>query len=48
MKDAGTCPKCGSGEVVRVPDNAHRCLANSICITRLAGVRRAHRNEQAG
>ena len=40
MKDTGTCPKCGSGEIVRVPDKAHRYLANSICITRLAWVRR--------
>ncbi len=40
MKNTKHCPKCGSREVVRVPDNAHRYLANSICITRIATVKR--------
>jgi len=40
MKNTGTCPKCGSRAVIRVPDNAHRYLANSICITRVVTVRR--------
>jgi len=40
MKNTGKCPKCGSDTVIRVPDDAHRYLANSICITRLAIVKR--------
>jgi len=40
MKNTGKCPKCGSDTVIRVPDDAHRYLANSICITRLATVKR--------
>lgn len=40
MKNTNCCPKCGSREIVRVPDNAHRYLANSICITRLVSVKR--------
>ncbi len=40
MKNAKHCPKCGSQSIVRVPDNAHRYLANSICITKLAYVKR--------
>lgn len=40
MKNTHHCPKCGSGDVIRVPDNAHRYLANSICITRHAWIRR--------
>lgn len=40
MKSTHRCPKCGSGDVIRVPGNAHRYLANSICITRFAWVRR--------
>lgn len=40
MKNTRICPKCGSAEIARVPDNAHRYLANSICITRGAWVKR--------
>lgn len=40
MKRTGICPKCGSRDLVRVPDDAHRYLANSICITRLVTVER--------
>ena len=40
MKESKRCPKCGSQEIIRVPDDAHRFLANSICITRLATVKR--------
>lgn len=40
MMNTKRCPVCGSGDVIRVPDNAHRYLANSICITRLAIVKR--------
>lgn len=40
MKEGKRCPKCGSEEIIRVPDDAHRYLANSICITRLAVVER--------
>lgn len=40
MRRTGCCPKCGSQRVARVPDNAHRYLANSICITKFATVRR--------
>jgi len=40
MKRTGICPKCGSRDLVRVPDDAHRYLANSICITKLVTVER--------
>lgn len=40
MKNTKRCPICGSGDVIRVPDGAHRYLANSICITRFAVVKR--------
>jgi len=40
MKNTKCCPKCGSADIIRVPDDAHRYLANSICITRLAVVKR--------
>lgn len=40
MKNTKCCPKCSSNNIVRVPDNAHRYLANSIAITNVAWVRR--------
>ena len=40
MKNTKRCPVCGSAEIIRVPDDAHRYLANSICITRFATVKR--------
>lgn len=40
MKNTKICPKCNSQNIVRVPDNAHRYLANSICITGLTIVKR--------
>lgn len=40
MKNTKCCPKCKSQNIVRVPDNAHRYLANSICITLVAWVKR--------
>lgn len=40
MKNAHCCPKCGSRNIARVPDDAHRYLANSICITKLVTVER--------
>lgn len=40
MKATNRCPKCGSHDIVRVPDDAHRYLANSICITKLLTVKR--------
>ena len=40
MRNTKCCPKCGSREIIRVPDNAHRYLANSICVTKLAFVKR--------
>lgn len=40
MKHTACCPKCGSRAVARVPDNAHRYLSNSICITQLVTVKR--------
>ena len=40
MKNTKCCPKCKSLNIVRVPDNAHRYLANSICITTIAWVKR--------
>ena len=33
MRHTGKCPKCG-GAALRIPDGAHRYLANSIPITR--------------
>ena len=40
MKNTKCCPKCGAQNIVRVPDDAHRYLANSICITKVAWVKR--------
>lgn len=40
MKNTNCCPKCQSHNIVRVPDDAHRYLANSICITKLVTVER--------
>ena len=40
MKNTKRCSKCGSQNIVRVPDDAHRYLANSICITKFAVVKR--------
>lgn len=40
MKNTSVCPKCGSRDIVRVPDDAHRYLANSIAITNVAWVKR--------
>nr|WP_325178784.1 hypothetical protein [uncultured Oscillibacter sp.] len=40
MKNTKRCPVCGSTDVIRVPDDAHRYLANSICITRALMVKR--------
>ena len=40
MKNTKCCPKCHSHNVVRVLDDAHRYLANSICITRFITVER--------
>ena len=40
MKNTKLCPKCNSQNIVRVPDDAHRYLANSICITMFAWVKR--------
>lgn len=40
MKNTGCCPKCRSQKVARVPDNAHRYLSNSICMTNIAWVKR--------
>ncbi len=40
MKNTKCCPKCNSENIVRVPDNAHRYLANSIAITNIAWVKR--------
>lgn len=40
MKNTHICPKCGSHNIVRVPDDAHRYLANSICITKAVTVER--------
>ncbi len=40
MKNTKCCPKCCSKNIVRVPDNAHRYLANSIAITNVAWVKR--------
>lgn len=40
MKNTRCCPKCHSKNIVRVPDDAHRYLSNSICITRFVTVER--------
>lgn len=40
MKNTKQCPKCGSGDIACVPDNAHRYLANSICVTKAVWVKR--------
>lgn len=40
MKNTARCPKCGSHNLVRVPDDAHRYLSNSISITKVAWVKR--------
>ena len=40
MKNTKRCPVCGSAEIIRVPDDAHRYLAHRICITRFATVKR--------
>lgn len=40
MKNVKRCPKCNSSNIIRVPDDAHRYLANSICITKLMTVER--------
>ena len=40
MKRTHKCPKCGSTDIAFVPDNAHRYLANSICVTKAAWVKR--------
>ncbi len=40
MKNSGVCPKCGSHTVACVPDDAHRYLANSICMTKVVTVER--------
>ena len=40
MKNTKRCPKCGSNNIARVPDDAHRYLANSIAITKIAWVKR--------
>lgn len=38
MKNTARCPKCGSHNLVRVPDDAHRYPGNSISITKVAWV----------
>lgn len=40
MRNTDLCLKCGSHNIVRVPDDAHRYLANSICITKRITVER--------
>ena len=40
MKNTSRCPKCGSRNLVRVPDDAHRYLGNSISITKVVPVAR--------
>ena len=40
MKNTGRCPKCGSSRLLRIPDDAHRYLANSIPMTTGAWVKR--------
>lgn len=40
MKLTNRCPKCGSTDLIRVPDDAHRYLANSICVTGAVTVKR--------
>lgn len=34
MKDSGICPKCGSRNVVRIPDTGRYASSNSIYTTR--------------
>lgn len=29
MKNTNRCPKCGSGDIVRVPDNPNRCASGN-------------------
>lgn len=40
MKNTRYCPKCQSKNIIRVPDDAHRYLSNSICITKFVTVER--------
>lgn len=40
VKHTRCCPKCHSENIVRVPDDAHRYLANSIAITKVVTVER--------
>ena len=40
MKNSRCCPKCRSRNIVRVPNDAHRYLSNSIYITKLVTVER--------
>lgn len=40
VKNSKCCPKCSSHNIVRVPDDAHRYLANSLCITKVVTVER--------
>ena len=40
MKNSRCCPKCRSRNIVRVLDDAHRYLSNSIYITKLVTVER--------
>ena len=40
MKNTARCPKSGSHNLVRVPDDAHRYLGNSISITKVVPVAR--------
>ena len=36
MKNTGACPKCGSADIVRVPDNSHRhASGNNIYTSKL-------------
>lgn len=40
MKNTKCCPKYSSQNIARVPDDAQRYLANSICVTTVAWVKR--------
>ena len=40
MKNTKRCPVCGSTDVIRVPDDAHRYLSNGIFLTRALMVKR--------
>ncbi len=40
MKNTLACPKCGCKRIIRAPDDAHRYLANSICMTKALTVER--------